>query len=103
MCSVAQIIGGGFSAGEGKLKVTPGWKARHEAVFLSALHRNTTDRLQFYGNTSESSLTGEESLWQTQTHNPLPTFLSQPINLSYPGLNMSRVNVTLRLCWGQAE
>lgn len=37
MCAVAQIIGGGFSAGEGKLKVTPGWKARHDAVFLSAL------------------------------------------------------------------
>lgn len=24
LCTVAQIIGGGFSAGEGKLKVTPG-------------------------------------------------------------------------------
>ncbi len=37
MCAVAQIIGGGFSAGEGKLKVTPGWKARRDAFFLSAL------------------------------------------------------------------
>lgn len=37
VCAVAQIIGGGFAAGEGKLKVTPGWKARHDAFFLSAL------------------------------------------------------------------
>lgn len=37
VCAVAQIIGGGFSAGEGKLKVTPGWRARHDAFFLSAL------------------------------------------------------------------
>lgn len=37
VCAVAQIIGGGFSAGEGKLKVTPGWEARHDASFLSAL------------------------------------------------------------------
>lgn len=37
VCAIAQIIGGGFSAGEGKLKVTPGWKARHDAVFPSAL------------------------------------------------------------------
>lgn len=35
--AVAQIIGGGFAAGEGKLKVTPGLKARHDAFFLSAL------------------------------------------------------------------
>lgn len=98
MCSVAQIIGGTFSAGVGKLKVTPGWKTRHEAVFLSALHRKTTDRRHFHGNTSESSLTeGEESLWQTQPYT-LPTLPVLPINLSYPELNMSRVNVTLRLC-----
>lgn len=37
LCTVAQIIGGGFSAGEGKLKVTPGWRARRVAHFLSAL------------------------------------------------------------------
>lgn len=37
LCTVAQIIGGGFSAGEGKLKVTPGWRARRAAHFLSAL------------------------------------------------------------------
>lgn len=37
LCTAAQIIGGGFSAGEGKLKVTPGWRARRDAHFLSAL------------------------------------------------------------------
>lgn len=36
-CAVAQIIGGGFAAGESKLKVTPGWNTRHDAFFLSAL------------------------------------------------------------------
>lgn len=42
-CALAQIIGGGYSAGEGKLKVTPGWKARHDAFFLSALQLKTTE------------------------------------------------------------
>lgn len=65
MCTVAQIIGGGFSAGENKLNVTPGWGSRSEAVFLSALHLKTTDPLQFHSNTTESFLTGDESLWQT--------------------------------------
>lgn len=100
VCAVAQIIGGGFSAGEGKLKVTPGWKARHDAFLLSALQLKTTDPLQFHRSTSESSLTGGvESLWQTRTLIPP----SLHINLLYPGLNMSRVDVTLRLCRGQTE
>lgn len=100
VCAVAQIIGGGFSAGEGKLKVTPGWKARHDAFFLSAFQLKTTDPLQFHRSASESSLTGgAESFWQTRTLIPP----SLPINLLYPGLNMSRVDVTLRLCRGQTE
>lgn len=37
LCTVAQIMGGGFSAGGGKRKVTPGWRARRAAHFLSAL------------------------------------------------------------------
>lgn len=37
LCTLAQIIGGGFSAGEGQLKATPGWRARRVAHFLSAL------------------------------------------------------------------
>ncbi|KAF3702031.1 hypothetical protein EXN66_Car017719 [Channa argus] len=58
----------------------------------------TTDPLQFHRSTSESSLTGgAKSLWQTRTLISSPA----PINLSYPGLNMSRVDVTLRLCRGQ--
>lgn len=40
-----------------------------------------------------------ESLWQTQTLILTPP--SPPINLSYPRLNMSRVDVTLRLCRGR--
>ena len=99
MCAAAQIIGGGFSAGEGKLKVTPGWKARHDAFFLSALLLKTTGPLQFHGCTGESSRTGG-AFWQTQTLIPPP---SLSINLLYPGLNMSRVDVTLRLCRGQTE
>lgn len=37
LCGTAQIMGGGFSAGESKLKVTPGRRARRVARFLSAL------------------------------------------------------------------
>lgn len=36
VCAVAQIIGRGFSAGEGKLRLTPGRRARRDASFLSA-------------------------------------------------------------------
>ncbi len=100
LCAVAQIIGGGFSAGEGKLKVTPGWKARHDAFFLSALQLKLQTLYSSLRSTSESSLTGAaQSLWQTQTLIPC----SLPINLLYPGLNMSRVDVTLRLCRRQTE
>lgn len=31
VCAVAQIIGGVFSAGEGKLRLTPGQRALHDA------------------------------------------------------------------------
>lgn len=51
------------------------------------------------------------SLWQTRTLifflffflTPLSLLLSLHINLLYSGLNMSRVDVTLRLCRGQTE
>lgn len=98
MCAVAQIIGGGFSAGEGKPKVTPGWKARHDAFFLSALQLKLQTLYSLLRSTSESSLTGG-AFGRTQTLIPS----SLPINLLYAGLNMSRVDVTLRLCRGQTE
>lgn len=94
LCATAQIMGGGSSAGEGKLKVTPGWRARRDA-----------DRYGF-GSTSEGAVTEGAPEGRTQ-HRPPPHTHTQPhplpINLLYPGLNMSRADVTLRLCGGQAE
>lgn len=104
VCAIAQIIGGGFSAGEDKLKVTPGWKARHDAVFLSALQL----KLQtLYGSTGARV----RARWREEHREPLtdpntdskPPPPPPPINLSYPRLNMSRVDVTLRLCQRQTE
>lgn len=100
VCVVAQIIGGGFSAGEGKPRLTPGWRARHDAFFLSALQLKL-QTLYSSRSTSESSPTGgyTEPLADPNADSPP----SLPINLLYPGLNMSRVDVTLRLCRGQTE
>lgn len=100
-CTVAQIIGERFSAGESKLKVTPGWKARREPVFLSALHLKLQTLYSSTVPQAGASLNGgAESFWQTQSLIPPPGF---SINLSYPELNMSRVDVTPCLCWGQTE
>lgn len=102
MCALAQIIGGGFSAGEGKLKATPGWGSRHDASFLSALRLKLQTHCRCRS-ANESSLSGRaRGFWHTQTLTPPPS-PALPINLLYPGLNMSRVDVTLRLCRGQTE
>lgn len=90
-CTAAQIMGGGSSAGGGKLRVTPGWRARRDARFLSALGWSCRPLRR-----SSRRQNSAPPPPPTQPH-PLP------INLSYPGLNMSRADVTLRLCGGQAE
>lgn len=71
VCVVAQIIGGRLSAGEGKLRLTPGRSARHDASFLSALQL----KLQtLYSSRSESSsLTGGFTEPLADLNTPPPT------------------------------
>lgn len=105
LCAAAQIMGGGSSAGEGKLKVTPGWRARRGARFLSALGWSCRP-LRLLGARAGALWLKElqKAELGTYPHPPPPTEPHPlPINLSYPGLNMSRADVTLRLCGGQAE
>lgn len=101
VCAVAQIIGGGFSAGEGKLKVTPGWKRSAWCLLPFSIsaknYRPSTVPLERKWELPDWRRA--ESFWQTRTLIPP----SLPINLLYPGLNMSRVDVMLRLCRGQTE
>lgn len=48
VCALAQIIGGGFSAGEGKLRLTPGRRARRDASFpFSTSARKKTKQQSF--------------------------------------------------------
>lgn len=60
LCGAAQITGGGCSAGEGKLKVTPGWRARRGARFLSALTLPTVP----------ASGAGARALWLKELSTP---------------------------------
>lgn len=109
VCAVAQIIGGGFSAGEGKLRLTPGRRARRDASFPFSTSARKKTKQQSRSNGFQQEVSGlHRAAGRTRPLLPptpvLPTSPSSPsINLSYPGLNMSRVDVTLRLCLSSGE
>lgn len=89
LCGTAQIMGGGFSAGEGKLKVTPGRRARRDARFLPALGLKPPTVTAPGRQAMAVRLEELERQNSTQPH-PLS------INLLCPGLNMSRCCVCAR-------